>query len=69
MALHHTAPTQDIAGRRFSAIRDFDRSRLVYRTRHMIDGKPVKRAVWEAEMAKARDTEAVAEVLTETGAA
>jgi hypothetical protein len=63
MALHHIQPDQTIAGRRFSVIRDFDRVRLVHRTRYMIDGKPVRRAVWEAAMA---DAEVVAQILTET---
>lgn len=58
MALHHLQPTQDIAGRRFSVIRDFDRARLCHRDRHMIDGKPVKRAVWEAERRAAQAAEA-----------
>lgn len=57
MALHHIQPDQTIAGRRFSLIQDFDRARLVHRRRHMIDGKPVKRAVWDAEMQKAKGTE------------
>lgn len=57
MALHHLKRDQVFNGKRFSVIRDFDRFRLVYRTRHMINGKPVTRLTWEQELAEAQALE------------
>jgi hypothetical protein len=54
MALHHIVPDQTINGKRFSVIQDFDRVRLCVRKRHMIDGKPVKKEVFEAAMKAAK---------------
>lgn len=56
MALHHLKRDQVFNGKRFSVIQDFDRFRLVHRTRHMIDGKSVTRVKWEEELAKAQDS-------------
>lgn len=54
MALNHIVPDQTINGKRFSIIQDFDRVRLCTRKRHMIDGKPVKKEVFEMQMMAAK---------------